>query len=141
MYIRNWYHNLISLSLDLEYTSHYRDIRRGREEGGRGREEGGGGREEEGGRREEEGGRRREEGGGGREEGGGRRRGGRGKGDYIGDDVGEGGVALAKPATRSDPIGLVLELIRSHLIEVLETAAVRPNTQVQFDMDHFVTRF
>ena len=40
---------------------------------------------------------------------------------YIRNDVGQGRVAEPQPATRSDAVGLVLELLWSHLIEILET--------------------
>lgn len=38
------------------------------------------------------------------------------------DDLSQPGVAHNQPAARSDAVGLVLELVRLHFIEVLETA-------------------
>lgn len=40
----------------------------------------------------------------------------------LGDDLSQPGVAHDQPAARSDAVGLVLELVWLHFIEVLETA-------------------
>ena len=56
--------------------------------------------------------------------------GGEGEG-YIRDDVGQGGVAESQPPTRSDAVCLVLELLGSHLIEILETERGNREVKVQ----------
>lgn len=40
----------------------------------------------------------------------------------LGDDFSQPGVAHDQPAARSDAVGLVLELVGLHFVEVLETA-------------------
>lgn len=44
---------------------------------------------------------------------------------HIRDDIREGGVAEPQPATRSDPVGLVLELLWCHFKEILEAGTER----------------
>lgn len=39
----------------------------------------------------------------------------------LGDGLSQPGVAHHQPAARSDAVGLVLELVRLHFVEVLET--------------------
>lgn len=40
----------------------------------------------------------------------------------LSDDLSQPGVAHHQPAARSDAVGLVLELVRLHFVEVLEAA-------------------
>lgn len=49
---------------------------------------------------------------------------------HISNGIRETRVAKKQPATRGDPIGLVLELLRVHLIEVTKPVNIIPQTKL-----------